>query len=248
LTRLLVTALVPVLYREDQLADTLERLAAVRDRVDLEVLVLVDVPDPAREAESRAENDAVADAHGARPVYRIGERGFGSALRRGFEEAAGDAVVPFMADCSDDPETIPRMVEAMEGGLDVVAGSRYVPGGGIVGNTAKQRASKWYSRFTRLAGGPPIHDVSNAFKLYRRKVLRDVATEAESFDLSVELTVKAHLAGFRVGEVPSVWTNRQMGSSNFNVGREVRNYRRWLWLTARSPRPSRATPRAREAR
>jgi glycosyltransferase involved in cell wall biosynthesis len=244
-----VTALVPVLYREEQLADTLERLSAVRDRVDLEVLVLVDVPDPAREAETRAENDAVAAAHDARPVYRIGQRGFGSALRRGFEEAGGDAVVPFMADRSDDPETIPAMVEAMERGLDVVAGSRYIPGGGIVGNTAKQRASKWYSRFLRLAGGPPIHDASNAFKLYRREVLRAVRTEAESFDLSVELTVKAHLAGFRVGEVPSVWTNRQVGSSNFNVPREVRNYRRWLWLAARSPRPRpAAAPRAREAR
>ena len=46
------------------------------------------------------------------------------------------------------------MVTAMEGGLDVVAGSRYMRGGGIVGNTAKQRASKWYSRLMPPGGRP----------------------------------------------------------------------------------------------
>lgn len=238
-----VTAVVPVLYGEEQLADTLERLDRVRGDVELEILLVVDVPDPARETEARERNDPLAARFDARAVYRVGERGFGSALRRGFAEATGDAVVPFMADCSDEPADLPRMVAAMEGGLDVVAGSRYIRGGGIVGNTAKQRASRLYSVLMRLAGGPDIHDVSNAFKLYSRKVVEDVPTVAESFDLSVELTVRAHLAGFRIGEVPTVWTNRQAGTSSFDVSREFRNYRRWLWMVARGR--GRTAPQAR---
>jgi hypothetical protein len=50
----------------------------------------------------------------------------------------------------------------------------------------------------------------------------------------VELTLKAHLAGFRVGEVPTVWTNRKEGRSNFSIRTELRNYGRWLVLALRS--------------
>jgi glycosyltransferase involved in cell wall biosynthesis len=234
-----VSVIVPVLYTEPQLAGTLERLASLKEGLDLDVLVIVDVPDPAREAEARARNDPLTFRFGARTRYRVGQRGFGSALRFGFTQAAGDAMIPFMGDCSDRPEDIPRMVQALERGNDVVVGSRYMRGGGIVGNTAKQRFSRLYSIVVRAVGGPAIHDVSNAFKAYRREVIQAVETTAESFDISVELTVRAAAAGFRIGEIPTVWTNREMGASNFHVGKELRNYWRWLWFAARARRRSR---------
>jgi glycosyltransferase involved in cell wall biosynthesis len=234
-----VSVIVPVLYGESQLAATLAGVAALRDRLDVEIVLVVDVPDPGREAEARARNDPLARSLDAVTVYRVGERGFGSALRRGFGAASGEAFIPMMGDASDRPEDIPRLVEGLNRGFDVVAGSRYMPGGDIVGNTPKQRLSRLYSALIRLAGGPPIHDVSNAFKGYRRAVADTVPTEADSFDVSVELTVKAALAGFRVGEVPTVWTNRTQGRSSFSLPRELPHYWRWLRLVL----ASRARPR-----
>ncbi len=247
-----VTVIVPVLYGEPQLGTTLTRLTALRDRLDLETLIVVDVPDPSREREARAANDPTAAEHGARAVYRIGERGFGAALRYAFAQATGDVMVPFMGDCSDDPETIVAMVGRVEGGCDVVAGSRYMRGGGVVGDTAKQRFSRWYSVAVRIAGGPPIHDISNAFKAYRREVVRSMACVADSFDVSVELTVRAARAGFRICEVPTVWTNRELGSSNFRIAREIRNYGRWLLFAAggrlsKTPAPARPAVEADQA-
>ena len=168
----------------------------------------------------------------------MGERGFGSALRRGFAEATGDVVIPMMGDLSEDPQDAVRLADSAREGWDVVAGSRYMRGGRIVGQTTKQRISHLYSILCRLAGGPRIHDVSNAFKAYRRAVVESVSTVADSFDVSVELTLKAHLAGFRVGEIPTVWTNRQQGRSNFAMRTELRNYGRWLLLALRRRRPS----------
>jgi dolichol-phosphate mannosyltransferase len=223
-----VSALVPVLYGEPQLGDTLAGLADLRDRVDLEMLVIVDVPDPSREAEARARNDPVASRFGAVTLYRVGERGVGSALRHGFAHATGEVLIPLMADASEDPHDVIRLTEELERGWDVVAGSRYMRGGGIVGNSPKQRLSHLYSVLVRLAGGPKIHDVSNAFKAYRRSVVESIPTVATSFDLSVELTVKAARAGFRIGEIPTVWTNRKLGRSSFAILRELRNYGRWL--------------------
>lgn len=235
------SVVIPVLYQEPQLAETLRNLVSVRDSVDLEILVVVDVPEASRADEARNANDPVAERFGATAIYRVGERGFGSALRYAFTQATGEAVIPFMGDLSDDPRTIPRMIEKLDDGFDVVAGSRYMRGGGIVGNTAKQRLSHIYSVLLRMAGGPKIHDVSNAFKAYRRTVLQAVETVAESFDISVELTVKAARAGFRIGEVPTVWTNRELGTSNFHFGRELRNYRRWLLFVLRGRRQSSGT-------
>jgi len=237
-----VPAIVPVFYREPRLAETLTDVAALRDRLQLELLVVVDVADPAREAEARAEDDPAVREAGGTALYRVGRRGFGSALRDGFGRAGGDAVIPIMGDCSDRIADIPVMVHVMErDGWDVVAGSRYMKGGRVVGMTTKQRLSHAYSLLIRAAGGPEIHDVSNAFKLYRRSVIESVATVADSFDISVELTVKAAAAGFRVGEIPTVWRNREEGRSHFDYAREVRNYRRWLAFVAKSRRRPRLT-------
>jgi hypothetical protein len=71
-------------------------------------------------------------------------------------------------------------------------------------------------------------------------VIESVDTVAESFDISVELTVKAHRAGFSVGEIPTRWTNRQLGTSSWRFGSEVRRYLRWLVLAARPMSPQRA--------
>jgi hypothetical protein len=204
--------------------------------MDLEIVVVVDVPNPDRERVAREENDPIAASAGAIVDYRVGERGFGSALRWGFARATGDVIIPYMGDACDDPADVRRLVELVSRGWDVVSGSRYMPGGRIVGNSLKQRLSKMYSILVRFAGGPNIHDISNSFKAYRREVVEQISMVANSFDLSVELTLKAARAGFTVTEVPTVWTNRQIGESNFHFWRELRNYGRWLIyaLTTRS--------------
>lgn len=226
------SVVIPVLNVEPQLKQTVVRLSEIREQCDLEVLLVVDITELGKERVIREENDRVAREAGARVVYRVGERGFGSALRFGFHHAEGEAVIPFMGDACDDPEDIPRLLERMEQGWDIVAGSRYMPGGVIVGDTTKQRLSRLYSRLVRLVGGPPIHDVSNAFKAYRRSVVRGIRSVAASYDVSVELTVKAHRAGCRITEIPTVWTNRELGESGFRISSELRRYARWLWLAA----------------
>jgi dolichol-phosphate mannosyltransferase len=236
------SVIVPVLYVEPQLAQTASRLASLRQLVDLEILLVVDIPDPVREEEARSANDVVAVETGATVLYRVGERGFGSALRHGFAASSGDAVIPFMGDACDDPGDIPKLMARLEEGWDVVAGSRYMPGGRIIGDTLKQRMSRLYGFLCRLVGGPRIHDVTNAFKAYRRRVVESVQTVAESYDISVELTVKAHRQGFTVSEIPTTWTNREAGTSNWRFWEELRRYARWLILAARRRRGARREP------
>jgi glycosyltransferase involved in cell wall biosynthesis len=228
-----VSLILPVLNREDRLEEVLREIRSKLASLDPEVIVVYDVTRPEMLAEVEAEQEAIRERYGASSVTRLAERGFGSALRAGFRAASGDAIVPVMADCSDDIAALPRMLAEIEAGADIAVGCRYMAGGGIVGDDLKQRISRFYSMLMRAVSGLRCRDVSNSFKAYRREVWEAIEGEAESFDVSVEMTVKAAAAGYRIADVPAVWTNRQAGRSQFNMRRELPNYGRWLLYAAR---------------
>lgn len=227
-----LTVLVPVLNWEETLEETARRLRAALTGHDVEVLAIIDVTEAARREEIERAAGRLGERHGLRSLIRTDERGFGSALRRGAREATGRAVMPVMADLSDDLEAIPEMLARLNEGADVVVGARYVPGGRIVGDTAKQRTSRFYTWLMGVLTEVRCGDASNSFKMYRREVWDAVEPVANSFDLSVELVVKAAALGYRFDYVPVTWENRVVGKSTFRVVRELRNYGRWLVYAA----------------
>ncbi len=154
------------------------------------------------------------------------------AIRSGFDEARFGGVLVIMADLADDLGAIPRMVEAMRQGADIVCGSRYMRGG------SQQGGPRLKGTLSRLAGlslhwvaGLPVHDVTNSFKLYRRDFLRQASIESQAgFEIGIELVVKAYQAGARLAEVPCTWTDRTQGTSRFRLFRWLPVYLRWYWL------------------
>ena len=93
-------------------------------------------------------------------------------------------------------------------------------------------------------GGVATHDPTNNFKLYSRRFLDSVAVESRAgFELALELTVKATLAGRRVAEVPTTWRDRTAGKSNFKLRRWLPHYVRW-YVRAFAGRFHRSRPAA----
>ena len=88
--------------------------------------------------------------------------------------------------------------------------------------------------------GLPTRDATNAFRMYRSLVLREIPIESKGgFELSLEITVKAHRAGYRVTEVPSTWRDRTAGESRFKLWAWLPSYLRWYLLAfRRRTRPS----------
>ena len=233
-----LSLLIPVLNHEETLAETVRGLRDALEAYEIEILVVFDVTHAEFEADVEDQRQYLADHFGVRSLVRRNERGFGSALRHAAMQAAGRVLMPIMADLSDDVAVIPSMLAKVEQGADIVAGARYVEGGRTVGNTMKQRVSRFYSWLMKVLSEVRCGDVSNSFKMYRREVWEAVQPTADSFDLSVELPVKAAAFGYELDYVPATWTNRQAGSSNFNTMAELRNYGRWL-LYAMVHMPSR---------
>jgi hypothetical protein len=136
-----------------------------------------------------------------------------------------------MGDGSDDAGDIDSMYELARGGADVVAGSRYMRGG-------RQLGGPWLKRtMSRTAGlslhwlaGIPVHDATSNFRMYSKRLLQKVTIESTGgFELGIELTVKAHLLGMRVAEVPTTWRDRTAGQSRFQLWQWLPRYMRWYW-------------------
>ena len=156
-------------------------------------------------------------------------------MRSGIAASRGEFVLITMADGSDEPEVVERMLALARDGADVVAGSRYMPGGRQVGGP---RLKALMSRVAGLTlhwfGGVPVHDATSNFRLYRRSYLETVTIESRAgFELALELTVKATLAGLRVAEVPTTWRDRTSGTSNFRLRKWLPEYLRWYAVAFR---------------
>jgi glycosyltransferase involved in cell wall biosynthesis len=223
-----LSVIIPV-YREGEAARSVIDAVATRLRMSHEILV---VHDEASDSTVPVV-EAIRRRHPAvRPLLNTLGRGPALALRAGFAAARGEAVVVTMADASDDPDDIPRMYAKLREGFDLVAASRYMPGGRQEGGPwLKGLLSAAAGRSLHRLAGLPVSDATSAFRMYRRAMLEALPLESRhGFELGLEITVKAFLAGYRLTEIPTVWRDRRHGTSNFRLLRWLPRYLRWYWL------------------
>jgi glycosyltransferase involved in cell wall biosynthesis len=142
-------------------------------------------------------------------------RNFGkaAALSAGFDHCAGRLVLTMDGDLQDDPEEIPRLLEALEGQhLDLVSGwkrQRRDP-------ASKRLPSKLFNWVTRQLAQVDLHDFNSGFKLYRREVLGEIAIYGE---LHRYIPVLASRRGFSIGEVEVNHQPRRHGVSKYGWDR-----------------------------
>jgi dolichol-phosphate mannosyltransferase len=156
-------------------------------------------------------------------------RGVLNAMKAGMAASRGTYVLISMADGSDEPHIVDSMVALARDGADVVAASRYMPGGRQIGGPRLKRLMSRVAGLTlHWFAGIATHDPTNNFKLYSRRFLDATPIQSSAgFELALELTVKASLAGHRVAEVPTTWRDRTAGQSNFRLRQWLPNYLHW---------------------
>jgi glycosyltransferase involved in cell wall biosynthesis len=156
-------------------------------------------------------------------------KGVRFAVEAGMRAARAPVVLVTMADLSDDFAGVEEMVRRVEGGAAVVCGSRYMRGGRQIGGPwLKRLLSRGAGLSLHWLAGFPVRDVTNSFKAYARSFLSRTPIESTAgFALGMELTVKAHLAGGRVEEVPVIWQDRTAGESRFRLFAWLPLYLRW---------------------
>lgn len=156
-------------------------------------------------------------------------RGIINAFKTGFENANTEYLVPIMADLSDMPETVNHMYGKIKEGADLVIASRYIEGGAKIGGPALKRVLSRLGNYSlQKLSGMPVHDMTNAFIMYRRKVIDNIEIESTGgFEITMEIIAKAYFNGARISEVPTVNRDRIGGVSKFKLMAWIVKYLYW---------------------
>ena len=155
-------------------------------------------------------------------IERAGKLGLGTAYIEGFKYALKngyDYIFEMDADLSHDPNEIPNFLKAIED-YDLVIGSRYVKGVNVINwPLSRLILSMGASVYTRLITGMPIKDCTAGFKCFRREVLEAIPLDnvrSNGYSFQVEMNFKAWKRGFRIKEIPIVFTDRTLGESKMS--------------------------------
>ena len=228
----MLSVVIPVFNEAESLAELHGELADVarQQQYDLELILV----DDGSTDESWSEIERLAGQDPRVQGIRF-RRNFGkaAALRAGFQAARGEFVFTLDADLQDDPHELPRFLEQMDTGLDVVSGWKQV------------RHDPWHkvgpSRvFNWLVGwltSVRLHDHNCGFKCYRREIFDEIRLYGE---LHRFVPVLAAARGWRVGEIPVHHRARKFGHSKYGVRRFIKGFLDLLtvyFLTGYSQRP-----------
>jgi dolichol-phosphate mannosyltransferase len=156
-------------------------------------------------------------------LHRAGKDGLGHAYLAGFAralDAGAEVVIEMDADFSHDPSYLPALLAAADD-ADLVLGSRYVDGGGVRNwGLLRRMISRGGGIYARIILGVHIRDLTGGFKCIRRSVLEAIdlpSVRAEGYVFQIEVTYRAVLAGFRVKEIPIVFSDRTEGTSKMST-------------------------------
>lgn len=206
--------------------DNIERiLRAVMDLPNpYEVLVVDDnSPDGTRDIIERLQTEFPKKIH---LLKRAGKQGLGTAYIDGFKWALKDTyqyIFEMDADFSHNPVDLCRLLAACkDDGNDVAVGSRYVTGVNVV-NWPMSRVllSYFASRYVRVILGIPVEDCTAGFVCYKRAVLERINFKRIRFvgyAFQIEMKFVAFKLGFKIKEVPVIFTDRTQGTSKMSKG------------------------------
>jgi glycosyltransferase involved in cell wall biosynthesis len=148
----------------------------------------------------------IGEKLGAR-VVRVPEKGYGSALMGGIAAARGEFVIMGDADDSYDFLEVPKFVEKLKTGADLVQGCRLPSGGGTVKPGAMPFLHRWwgnpmFSFLVRLWFGAPIHDVYCGLRGFRKDFQQSLEQRCTGMEFATEMIIKSSLRGAKIAEVP----------------------------------------------
>ncbi|MFZ2549949.1 MAG: glycosyltransferase family 2 protein, partial [Candidatus Microthrix subdominans] len=209
---LAVSVVMPAYNEAVNLPVVLSELRDVLDGLQLPWEIVV-VDDGSTDATRTVLDRLETEVPGLRQVRLGSNLGKSAALDAGLGRAGGEVIVLMDADGQDDPAELPKLLSAIDDGLDMVTGSRSA---NRADRLVKRSTSRVYNRVTRAVTGIDAADMNSGFKVMRRETANALTIHGE---LHRYLPVLAAWSGFSVGEVPVTHRQRLAGDTKFGVNR-----------------------------
>jgi dolichol-phosphate mannosyltransferase len=219
----MVSVVIPTYNERENIKKLLCRISAVlKGKFPYEIIV-VDDNSPDGTAETVRK---VASRMHARLISRKAKLGIGSAYKEGVKNSRGGIIITMDADFSHDPKMIPRMIEEIRKGNDVVLGSRYVECGEIEKWSFYRRImSKTASKVAKLVLGLKTNDLTTGYRAYKRNALdklRFAEFTSNGYSILMEIVFKAERAHLNIKEVPITFHDRRGGSSKLGLWEQLK--------------------------
>jgi glycosyltransferase involved in cell wall biosynthesis len=211
-----ISVVIPVLNEEESLRELHRRLTETLVAMGRTYeLVFVD------DGSTDRSYEILADLHKQDPNTKVlsfrRRYGKSAALSVGFSESRGNIIVTIDADLQDDPAEIPKLIEKLDEGYDLVSGWKQDRKDPI----SKTIPSKFFNAVTGAVTGLKLHDMNCGLKAYRRSVTEQINVYGQ---LHRFLPVFAQNSGFRVGEVPVKHHPRVHGTTKYGMGRFLHGF------------------------
>ena len=144
-------------------------------------------------------------------------RGYGQGVISGIKAAEGDLLCFMDADSSCDPEALPRLIEAIDQGYDMVFCSRYLPGGSRENLIIRGLGNKLFALLAGVMFKLKLTDAIFFYALGKKEMFEALGLTARGFSIRAEIPIKMHKAGYKYTEIPSKERPRFAGQSKVNA-------------------------------
>ncbi|GAA3588961.1 polyprenol monophosphomannose synthase [Klugiella xanthotipulae] len=211
--------IIPTYNEIENLPLIVGRVRAATPEVDILV-----VDDNSPDGTGALADELAAEDHHIRVLHRQGKEGLGAAYKEAFVWALDQGytrLVEMDADGSHAPEQLPDLLAAAYN-ADVVLGSRWIPGGGVVNwPLHRQLLSRGGSLYSRIMLGLPAKDVTGGYRVFSAHAIETIRLEtvhSQGYGFQVDMLWHAHRVGLRIVEVPITFVERELGESKISGG------------------------------
>lgn len=198
-----VSAVLPTYNEAKNIAELIRQ---IRKYVSEPEIIVVDDNSPDRTWE-------IAQKEGAKVIRRTEEKGLSSAIWAGVKAASGDAVIWMDCDLCHPPSLIPQLLESLES-CDIAVGSRFIKGGKDKRKFSRWLTSKTFNTYANLILQAGVKDINSGFVAVKKEVFSKVSIATTNYgEYFVEFIYDSLKAGYKVKEVPYIFTDRSAGDS-----------------------------------
>lgn len=213
-----LSIIIPVLNEEESIETLNDRIHSILNANEINKFEVLFVDDGSTD-NSWKKIDSIVEKHpqtvrGIRLRKNIGKS---TALNAGFKHTSGDIVITMDADLQDDPAEIPKFIEKINEGFDLVSGWKKIRHDPVL----KVISSRIFNFMTRALSGIKLNDFNCGYKAYRREVVEKIDLYGE---LHRYIPVLAAGFGYRITEIPVKHHRRDFGKSKFGIERYFRGF------------------------
>ena len=212
-----LSVIIPVYNEEKNIRTTVSELTKIKKKIKKIDLVFID---DFSSDNTVKEIDNLSKKYSYICIYKNKKKGLGSAIELGIKKSKFEYVAVFMADLSDSPRDLIRYYKAIkENRCDAVLGSRFIKNSKIKNYPSiKYFLNRMFNNFVKLIFFSSYNDFTNAFKIYRKDVLKNLLPiVSENFNVFLEIPLKIISRRYKYKIISIDWQNRKVGKSNFKI-------------------------------